>query len=54
MAIKFAELEVYISAEDDVVISQFCFGDDDQIISFPRHQAKAICAAILETAKSGK
>ena len=52
MNIKFADLEIYIGNEGDIVLRQFCFGDDDQVISFPPHQAKSICAAISKAVKS--
>jgi hypothetical protein len=54
MEIKFADLQVYASAENDVVLKQFCYGEDDQIISFPPHQAKAICNAIMQVAKKAE
>lgn len=47
MNTKFAQLEVFITEDIEVGLIQPMDGNDEQFISFPPHQAKAICDAIM-------
>ncbi len=51
MVIKFAELEIFLNDGGGISLMQPMYGEEDQVIAFPLHQAAAISKAIMSLAK---
>lgn len=52
MEIKFAEVRVFLNENGDIAMLQPWMCEDDSLVVFPVHQAKAICDAIMQIANA--